>query len=244
MAIEDASLVSALSAGLPEEAGERERLLKEMRRRAEERASADIREALVFQANANNEDITELGRAFGESAIEDWEIKPTKEMADQIRSTTGADALVRFRITDYGRTPRSWRNGVIAFEVVSTLGIAAVAYSYPKTRALAGVYLLQETIEESAEAFAGFWALDEVCRPIRMQAQLYDLHTGLAVWEGSATGLSDIRLSRLVRTIATTERESQLQNASVSAARKLARELVDAIPNKAPVELPRANPTQ
>lgn len=65
---------------------------------------------------------------------------------DTLRGTSNADALLRFGISDYGLTPKAWRSGVITFEVVSTLGIAAIAYARPATRAIAGAYLAQETI--------------------------------------------------------------------------------------------------
>ena len=88
----------------------------------------------------------------------------TQEEADRLHAATGADALLRFGMTDYGLTPRSWQNGYIAFEVTSTLALAAViAYSgSTAAKAAAGIYLVQETIEETAEAYAGFWAVDEV----------------------------------------------------------------------------------
>jgi hypothetical protein len=63
-------------------------------------------------------------------------------------------------VSDHGLTPKAWRNGVITFEVVfevvSTLGVAAIACARPATRAIAGAYLAQKTIGEAIEAYSGF----------------------------------------------------------------------------------------
>ncbi len=48
----------------------------------------------------------------------------TPEIAEQLRPFSGADAILRFRITDYGVTAKAWRHGVLVFEVASTLAIA------------------------------------------------------------------------------------------------------------------------
>jgi len=152
-------------------------------------------------------------RTVSELRIDHADKVITREMAEKLHAVSGADVLLRFRITDYGVTPKSWQNAVITFEVTSTLGIAAIAYSYTATRALAGAYLVQEGIEESAEAYAGFQALDDVCRPVHVEAELISLTTGTQVWAGNATGLSDVRLTRLVRKVGVTEREAQLNSA-------------------------------
>ena len=143
------------------------------------------------------------------------------EVLAALRTTANADALLRFGVSDYGVTPKEWRNGVITFEVVSTLGIAAIAYAKPATRAIAGAYLLQESIEETVEATTGFWALDEVCRPVRVEAEMIDLKTGSRVWTDSATGFSGWRLSRLFRTVRAEERKAQLSAALRAAITKV-----------------------
>ncbi|HQU07231.1 MAG: hypothetical protein KGN31_07065 [Betaproteobacteria bacterium] len=145
----------------------------------------------------------------------------TPEVAASLRASSGADALLRFGISDYGLTPKAWRHGVIAFEVVSTLGIAAIAYARPATRAIAGAYLAQETIEETIEAYSGFWTLDEVYRPVRVEAEMIDLHTGRRVWADSETGFSDRRLSRIFRTVTDEERKAQLSAALREAINKV-----------------------
>ncbi|WP_062188057.1 hypothetical protein [Ferrovum myxofaciens] len=137
------------------------------------------------------------------------------------QSSPGADALLRFGITDYGQTPTAWKKGVIVFEVVSTLGIAALAYVRPATRAIAGIYLVDETIEESIEAYSGFWALNEVYRPVRVQAELIDLHNGHQIWSDTETGFSDGRWTRMIRTVTPEERSAQLKAALHDAITKI-----------------------
>ena len=157
----------------------------------------------------------------------------TREIAEQLYAASGADVLLRFRITDYGVTPKAWRNAVIIFEVTSTLGIAAIAYAYPATRPIAGIYLIEEGIEETIEAYAGFWALDEVSRPVRIEAELITLDTGTQAWKSSATGLSDVGLTRLVRKVSAAERAAQLNSAIQEAAEKIVADLQKALPQRA-----------
>ena len=180
---------------------------------AEAQVLTEMRSVLQTHTEIAIEDNQDSSRAVSELRINNAATTITKELADKLRAVSGADVLLRFRITDYGVTPKSWRNAVITFEVTSTLGIAAVAYSYPATRALAGIYLVQEGVEETAEAYAGFWALDKVCRPVRIEAQLFNLTTGAQVWTGTATGLSDIHLARIFKKVGAAERGAQLDSA-------------------------------
>ena len=160
----------------------------------------------------------------------------TQEEADHLQEATGADALLRFAITDYGLTPRSWRNGYIAFEVTSTLALAAViAYSgHTAAKAAAGIYLTQEAVEETAEAYAGFWALDEVSRPVRIEAELIRLNPVTTLWKTSDTGLSDTSFSRLVRKVGADERDRQLNQATDEAIRKITSDLSNAFERRKP----------
>ncbi len=145
-----------------------------------------------------------------------FETPITQDEADWIQRTTGANALLRFRITDYGMTPISWRNGYITFEVTSTLAIAGIIAFSGSTaaKAVAGTYLVQEAVEESAEAYAGFWALNVVSRPVRIEAELISLNPVTMVWEDYDTGLSDVKLSRLIRNVATHEVYNQLDQST------------------------------
>ena len=160
-----------------------------------------------------------------------FETALSQDETDRIRSTTGADALLRFTITDYGLTPRSWRKGYITFEVTTTLALAAViAYSGSTVaKAAASVYLVQETIEETAEAYAGFWALDVVCRPVRIEAELIRLKPVTTVWKISDTGLANVRLSRLTRKVGADERDRQLDQATDYAVKDIVSALSSAL---------------
>jgi hypothetical protein len=147
----------------------------------------------------------------------------TQDEADKLHSATGADALLRFGITDYGQTPKTWRSGYITFEVVTTLGLAAIIAS-PGTavaKAAAGTYLAEETVEETAEGYAGFWALDVVYRPVRIEAELIRLNPVATVWDYSDTGLSDRSLSRLTSKVSPAERDKQLDQATDDAVRDI-----------------------
>ena len=155
----------------------------------------------------------------------------SQDAADRIQTTTGADAILRFGITDYGLTPTSWRTGYITFEVVSTLAIAGIiAYSgSTAAKAAAGAYLAQETVEETAESYAGFWALDVVCRPVRIEAELIGLNPVNVLWKYSDTGLSDVSLSRLTRKVGTGERDRQLDQSTDYAVNDVVTDLSDAL---------------
>ncbi len=157
----------------------------------------------------------------------------SQDEADRIQATTGADALLRFDITDYGLTPKSWRKGYITFEVTTTLALAAViAYSGTTVaKAAAGAYLAQEAVEETAEAYAGFWALDVVSRPVRIEAELIRLNPVTTVWKASDTGLSDVRLSRLTRKVGPDERDRQLDQATDYAVKVVVSDFSDALAN-------------
>ena len=176
---------------------------------AREYALASMNDALDKQAvldiinppTAQSPIISEIGGMNFDSTI-------TQDQADRLRAATGADALFRFGISDYGLTPKSWRDGYITFEITSTLAIA-------------GAYLVQEGVEESAESYAGFWALDVVSRPVRIEARLVRLNPVTTVWEASDTGLSDVRLSRLTRKVGSIEQNKQLDQATDYAVKDL-----------------------
>lgn len=197
--IDPAALRAVFAPDLPEDSERTRDRVRSAAARAEARAMADMREAATRLAGM--------------------------EVVD---SEAGADELLRFRVTDYGETPKTWRNWVIGWEVVSTLGIAAIAYSVPATRAVAGAYLVEESAEETVEAYSGFWALDKVCRPVRIEAELYDLKSGEKLWDGSSTGLADVRVARIVETVDAETRDAQIEAATRDSAEGLIGELVKA----------------
>lgn len=112
-------------------------------------------------------------------------------------SSHAADVYLRLRVTDYGETPRRWAGAYVTFEVVSTLAIAAGFYVHAVTRPVAGAYLLEESIEEFSEGYAGFWALNRLSRPVRIEADLIDGPSGRVLWRGAHTGLAHWRWRNL-----------------------------------------------
>lgn len=198
-------------------------------RRAETLALAAMRRALERHAGVLVDERETTARAVADLDLGNPELAVSPELARRLRSASGDDDLLRFRITDYGITPKAWLGAYVTFEVVSTLAIFGIAYAYPKTRAIAGVYLVEETAEELLEGYAGFWALNEVCRPVRIEAEWVSLHSGAVVWKGSATGLSDIRPGRLVRKVSAAEADAQRLRATDRAATKLAAQIAEAL---------------
>jgi hypothetical protein len=229
MVMDEVVLNKLFAPNSPKDSSESRQAVKNAVANAEAHALAEMRVALE-QAGIKVDSNEAVSDAVDELKINNADIVVTKEIAEQLHSVSGADALLRFRVTDYGATPKSWRNGVIIFEVTSTLGIAAIAYAYPATRAIAGVYLVEETIEETAEAYAGFWALNEVFRPVRIEAELIALTAGTQVWASSATGLSDVRLTRLVRKVSAAERDAQLNSATHEAVENIVADLPKVLP--------------
>ncbi|MDE2259718.1 MAG: hypothetical protein KGK17_05265, partial [Betaproteobacteria bacterium] len=65
---------------------------------------------------------------------------------------------------------------------------------------------------------------DEVYRPVRVEAEMIDLHTGRSVWADSETGFSDRRMSRIFRTVTKEERRAQLSVALREALNKVVRD--------------------
>lgn len=151
------------------------------------------------------------------------------EILKAIKEKTGANVMLRFHISDYGKTPKTWRNGYVAFEVVSTLAIAGAAYAShnPEIKAGAGAYLIEETGEEILSGFGGFWALNRACRPVRIEAELIDLNTGEELWEESNTGLTKPVLKNLVHSADAQELRSQLNIAAAESIDDLTQDLRD-----------------
>ena len=117
----------------------------------------------------------------------------------RLRAQHPADAYLRLRVTDYGQTPARWKTADITFEVVSTLAIGGLLYIHKATRPLAGVYLLQEGIEEYSEGYAGWWLFNRLSRPVRVEADLVDGRSGAVLWQDADTGLAGWQWGHLWR---------------------------------------------
>ena len=76
-------------------------------------------------------------------------------------------------------------------------------------------------IEETAETYAGFWAVDVAYRPVRMEAELIQLNPVEIVWQDSDTGLSDLKLSRFTQNIGPDELANQFEQSTNNAANNL-----------------------
>ena len=210
--VDSAVLRNVFAPELPEVSDEADKLVESGMAKAQTGAMAEMQDALT-NAGMKVLGSETVGRRGDESGEQQFAKELGIEQAKTLQSESGADYLLRFRISDYGQTPRAWRKWVIGFEVVTTVGIAAIAYSIPKTRPLAGAYLITEAVEETAEAYAGFWALDKLSRPVRTEAELFDLHTGKMVWADSNTGLAKAHLIRLATNINAASRNAQLKDA-------------------------------
>jgi hypothetical protein len=127
----------------------------------------------------------------GDPALTDIGKPLTAAALAALQSRSPADAYLRLRVTDYGQTPKSWLSAYVAFEVVSTLAIAGVLYVHKVTRPVAGIYLVQEGAEELGEGYGGFWLINRLSRPVRIEADLVDGRTGKVLWHDSDTGMAD-----------------------------------------------------
>lgn len=102
-----------------------------------------------------------------------------------------ADAYLRVELIDYGQTPKSWKSAYVIFEITTTLAIAGALYVHTVSRPLAGAYLVEEGVEEFGEGYAGFWLINRLSRPVRIEADLVDGKTGAVLWHDSETGMAD-----------------------------------------------------
>ena len=222
---DEAQLREQFADDLPHDSPDVRQAVDDAVRRAQAVALASMRKAVEQHEGVTIDDSQVTVQAVAQLSLDNPGLAVSQELARRLRAAAGADSLLRFRITDYGSTPKAWRKAYIAFEVVSTLAVAGIAYAYPKTRPIAAAYLVEETIEETLEGYAGFWALNKVGRPVRMEAELTSLDTGATVWKDSATGRSDIRPARLLRKVTEKEADAQRVRAIDKAVQKLTENL-------------------
>ncbi len=109
------------------------------------------------------------------------------ETLQKIRSTTGADAVFRFHITDIGSIPKIYDRWITIGTVGFVTGAVVIAYSDPVTRKFIGVYLLSEVVQEGAEAYGGYSLIDHYYRFARIEAELIDTRNGKTIWQDAST---------------------------------------------------------
>lgn len=153
--------------------------------------------------------------------------KPVTDATLQsLKSAHPARYYFRASISDFGETPRSWLDSYVLFEVATTGVVTAVLYSNPPTRALAWVYLTSEGVEETAEGYSGFWLVNRLSRPVRIEEDLIDGQDGEVLWQDSETGMADWHWRNLWH-MDGGRREELLNDSMNNAAEKLVRVLKD-----------------
>ncbi len=135
-----------------------------------------------------------------------------------------ADAYLRIVVTDYGQTPRTWTGAYVGFEVVTTIAIAGALYINQTTRPLAGIYLIQESVEELSEGYSGFWLINRLSRPVRIEVDLIDGKSGAVLWHDSETGMADWHWKNLWH-MDDKKRDALLQRSTDKAVDDLVKEL-------------------
>ncbi len=83
-----------------------------------------------------------------------------REVLHTFKQATQADAVLRFRITEYGRVPRRVTRWVWIGTGVWIGTVAALAYANPATQPFVGAYLGGEVLEEGTELIVGVSALE------------------------------------------------------------------------------------
>lgn len=229
MTIKQERLKAVFGKELPENTPLPETVIQEQENRAQEHARATINNGLARQHSfvvvptpTDDPIIHTIENQYFDTPM-------TQDDADRIALITDSDAILKYKITDYGLTPVAWRKAYVTFEITSTLAIAgSIALIGTKAARTAGaVYLAEEGTEELAEGYAGFWAFNEVCRPVRIEAELIRLKPVKTIWKTSDTGTSDIRLSRIIRKIDSKELDDQLMQSTDHAASTVVKRLTE-----------------
>ncbi len=184
--MDDASLQRLFHAGEKQVTSD---VLADDRARVERQVEAELKEALALA------DLPQL-RTANVVSPDDAQAGTIGQPLDApalaaLRAQYPADAYLRVEVTDYGQTPKSWKSAYVTFEVVTTLAIAGALYVHKVSRPLAGVYVLEEGVEEFSEGYAGFWMVNRLSRPVRIEADLVDGRTGVVLWHDSETGMAD-----------------------------------------------------
>ncbi len=105
----------------------------------------------------------------------------------RFREETQADAVLRFKITDYGRTPRKVMKWIYAGTGAWIVGAITLATLNSETRPYIGAYIGSEVLQEGAELYLGTSLFGAEYKPVRIEAELIDTRTGRVLWEDTKT---------------------------------------------------------
>lgn len=156
-------------------------------RQAQADAKASMIEALEWKgefAVNKSEDVQNLADSLNLSNDD----RPIPlDRLDQFRQKTGVDAILRFRITDYGRTTRKVLKWIYAGTGAWIAGVITFAALNSNTRPYIGAYIGTEVLQESAELYLGTSFFGHEYKPVRIEAELIDTKTGRNLWEGAKT---------------------------------------------------------
>lgn len=161
--------------------------------------------------------------------------KPVSGQAlQELQSISPARHYFRVSVSDFGETPRNWQDGYILLEVSSAAVVTTILYNNPSTRALAGIYLAEDVIEDVAKGYSGFWLVNRLSRPVRIEEDLIDGKDGNLLWHDSVMGMAEWHWQNLWH-MDESQRKALLDESVKKAAEKLVRVLEggsSAVPSK------------
>ena len=162
-------------------------LIEAKLRQAEEDAKASMIEALEWKGEFSVEK-NEAAQSLAKSLDLANDDRPIPlDRLDQFRQKTGVDAILRFRISDYGRTPRKVLKWIYAGTFAWIAGVITFAALNSNTRPYLGVYIGTEVLQEAAELYLGTSFFGHEYKPVRIEAELIDTKTGRNLWEDAKT---------------------------------------------------------
>ncbi len=135
---------------------------------------------LVLKDTATAQLIDSLDLAYHDETI-------ARDVLARFREVTNADAVLRFRISDYGRTPRKTLKWIYIVTSAWIAGVITIAATNPKTQPYIGAYIGTEVLQEGAELYLGTSFFGHEYKPARVEAELIDLRTGKILWQDAKT---------------------------------------------------------
>lgn len=123
---------------------------------------------------------------------------------------TGSDAVLRFRISDYGRTPRNVMTWIYAGTAAWIAGVITLSVVNPKTRPYIGAYIGSEVAQEGAEFYLGTSFFGHEYKPVRIEAELINTNDGRVLWSDALTRTASGKIIKLYPEKERQRRELQL----------------------------------